>query len=152
MNQAFDGIIARFDTRERAELGQLGDCAFDERAITVSQGNFIPGIGEELTNAEADAILVRVNANDFDADFLAFRQRLAGVCDVPPGDFCQVDQTFCAADIDECAKFSRLTTRPSRISRVGVRVTIHCDADALRAWLHVRRGGDGYGGDQLPSP
>jgi hypothetical protein len=57
-----------------------------------------------LTNAQADTVLIRVNANDFDADFLAFCQGLAGVCDVPPGDFCQVDQAFCAANIDECAE------------------------------------------------
>ncbi len=72
-------------------------------ARRVFAADAFPRIGLELLHAEADALGLRVEADDLHLDLLADLQRLGRVVDAPPGDVGDVQQAVDAAEIDEGA-------------------------------------------------
>ena len=63
----------------------------------------VPGIGHQLLHAEADALGLRVEADDLHLHRLADGQRLARVVDAAPGDVGDVQQAVDAAEVHEGA-------------------------------------------------
>src|SRR5699024_2114436 len=55
-------------------------------------------------HAQADPFLFRVNTDDLDFDFLADLQQVFRMGHMCPGQFGQVNQTFCATDVDKCTE------------------------------------------------
>ena len=70
VNQPFDLIVV-LDPRERAELGQLGDGAFDELPHLVASLNPAPRVLFQALERQPDALAVVVHIEDFDLDLLA---------------------------------------------------------------------------------
>ena len=61
VDEAVDAVL---DADEHAELGDVLDGALQDGAFGVLLGHEFPGIGTDLLHAEADALLVSVNAQD----------------------------------------------------------------------------------------
>ena len=100
VHQALD---ARLQLHEGAVVGDVGDAAGVLGADRVLGGDALPRIGLELLHAEADALGLRVEADDLHLDLLADLQRLGRVVDAPPRDVGDVQQAIDAAEIDEGA-------------------------------------------------
>ncbi len=64
-------------------------------------GDALPRIGFELLHAEADALGLRIEADDLDLHGLADRQGFARMVDAAPRDIGDVQQAIDAAEIDE---------------------------------------------------
>ena len=67
---------------------------------------FIPGIFLHCTQRKAYPTTIAVNTDDFDGNFFANLDQVIGVLEVVPAHFAEMDQTICAANIDECAEIS----------------------------------------------
>ena len=100
MNQAFD---AGFDFRKRPEIGNASDGAAHAVAGFVLFDDGIPRMRLNLLDADGDAALVRLDANDFRFDLLAGRKHVGRLVDAMPGNFADMKQGISAADIDESA-------------------------------------------------
>lgn len=79
MDEAVDVVL---EGHERAEVGQLGDLAFDEVADLVESVDFLPGIFVELFDAEGDALVGFVDIDDHGFDLVAFLEDFARMVDL----------------------------------------------------------------------
>ena len=100
VHQAFH---PRLQLHEGAVVGDVGDAAGELGADRILGGHAFPRIGFQLLHAEADALGLRVEADDLHLDLLADLQRLGRVVDAAPGDVGDVQQPVHAAQIDEGA-------------------------------------------------
>ena len=115
MDEAFDAGL-NFD--EGAEVGQAGDRAGDALAGGEVFGRGLPGLGLELLEAEGDFLGFRVDAEDFDLDFLAHGEHIFGLADAAVGHIADVQQAIDAAQIDEGS------VRHKAAYRAGDRITL----------------------------
>ncbi len=61
----------------------------------------LPWVGCELLQAERDTLLLLVEVEDNDIDFLAFVYNLVGIVDTSPTEVCDVDETVHATEVHE---------------------------------------------------
>ncbi len=104
VNQAFEHVI---QAGERAELGQAGNGALDQLADLVLLNVLGPGVALQLAQGEADALLLFVDADDLDLDFLPHLEHFGGVLDALPGNLGEVHQAVRAVDVDKSAEISQ---------------------------------------------
>ena len=76
MDEAVDAVL---DADEHAEFGDVLDGALKDGALGVLLGDQLPGIGAHLLHAEADALLLGVDAQNDDFDFVAGVDELGGM-------------------------------------------------------------------------
>ena len=100
VDQALD---PRLQLHEGAVVGDVGDAAGVLGARRILRRHAFPRIGLELLHAQADALRLRVEADDLHLDLLADLQRLARVVDAAPGDVGDMQQPVHAAQVDERA-------------------------------------------------
>ena len=96
-------IDAFFEFDERTVSGEVADRALDLATELVAVFDFVPRIGLELANAEADFLLFLVDAEDDGFDILADSEDVGWARDaLGPGEFGDMDETFDAFfDLDE---------------------------------------------------
>ena len=100
VHQTLDAGL-QFD--EGAVVGDVGDAADELGADRIFLLDAFPRIGLKLLDAEADALGLRIEADDLHLDRLADVERLARMVDALPGDVGDMQQTVDAAQIDEGA-------------------------------------------------
>ena len=101
VDQALD---AGFDLDERAVRHDVDDLAVDLAALRILRDHVIPRIAGLLLEAEGDALLLLVDADDDDFEFLTDRKHLGRMRDPAPGDIGDVQQAVHAAEVDERAE------------------------------------------------
>ena len=101
MDQALD---AGFDLDERAVRHDVDDLAVDLAALRILRDHVIPRIAGLLLEAEGDALLLLVDADDDDFEFLTDRKHYGRMRDPAPGDIGDVQQAVHAAEVDERAE------------------------------------------------
>ena len=92
VDQAVDAV---FHLDEGAEVGQVADFALNDRTnrIPLDEGN--PGIALALLETQADLLVFLVDLQDHDVDFIADRNDLGRMLDVPrPTHLTDVDQAL----------------------------------------------------------
>src|SRR5579884_314019 len=97
---------ARLEFDEDAEVGDLGDFAFDDHArLVVGRDGVEPRVFGHLLEAEGDAVLFLIDAEHDALDFVALLEQLARVGDFfGPGQIADVQQAIDAFfDFDEGA-------------------------------------------------
>ena len=100
VDQAFD---ARLQLHEGAVVGDVRDGALEAGADRILGLDAGPRIGLQLLHAEADALRLRVDADDLHLDRVADVDDLARVIDAAPGHVGDVQQAVDAAEVDEGA-------------------------------------------------
>ena len=98
MDQAFD---ARLQFDERAVIGDVRHAALELGADRVAGGDALPRIGQELLDAERDAVRLVVDLDDLDLDRLADVHDLGRMVHAAPRHVGDVEQAVDAAEIDE---------------------------------------------------
>src|SRR3989440_4312726 len=94
----------RLELHERAVIGDRHDLALHARADRILRGHVLPRVGLQLLQAEADALALPVDVEDFDFDLLADLHHLGGVRHAPVAHIGDVQQPVHAAQIDEGAE------------------------------------------------
>src|SRR5213079_2695618 len=89
---------------ERAVVGDRHDLALYARANRILRGHVLPRVGLQLLQAEADALALPVDVEDFDFDLLADLHHLGGMRHAPVAHVGDVQQPVHAAQIDEGAE------------------------------------------------
>ena len=102
VDQAFD---ARLQLHERAVIGDVGDAALELGVDRVAGGDALPRIGEQLLDAERDAVRLVVDLDDLDLDRLADVHDLGRMVDAAPCHVGDVQQAVDAAEINERTVF-----------------------------------------------
>ena len=102
VDQALD---ARLQLHERAVIGDVRDAALELRADRIAGGDALPRIGEELLDAERDAVRLVVDLDDLHLHRLADVHDLGRVVHAPPRHVGDVQEAVDAAEIDERAVF-----------------------------------------------
>src|SRR3990172_4181497 len=100
MDQAFH---AGLELDEGAIVGDVGDRALEARVDRILGGDALPRIGFKLLDAEADALGLRIDADDLHLHRIADIHDLARMGDTPPCHVSDMQQTVNAAEIDEGA-------------------------------------------------
>ena len=108
MDEAFD---AGFDLHERAVRNQVGDLAFDLGSSREALLDLVPRIVGRLLETEGDALLVFVDLEDLELDFLADLEQFARVGEATPGHVGDVKQSVHAAEVDEGAEIGEIFHR-----------------------------------------
>src|SRR5688572_5845018 len=101
MDQAFDIAL---EPRKCAKLRQAGDRPLHQLTNLELLDLLVPGIALQGTDGQADALLLAVDTDDFDFDFLANFQHFVRVLDTFPGKFGEMYEPVGAIDVDECAE------------------------------------------------
>ena len=96
-------LDAGLELDEGAIVGDVGDRALEPGADRIFGGDALPRIGLELLDAEADALGLRVDADDLHLHCIADIDDLARMIDAPPGHVGDVQEPVDAAEIDERA-------------------------------------------------
>src|SRR5262245_16981007 len=96
-------LDAGLELDEGAVVGDVGDRALEAGGGRVFGGDALPRIGSELLDAEADALRLRVDADDLHLDRVADIHDLARMIDAPPRHVGDVKQAVDAAEVDEGA-------------------------------------------------
>ena len=92
VDQSVDAFL---DADEDAEVGDVAHVAASDGADRVGLGHDVPGVGLELTHAEADALGLDVYTEHLGLHRVADGDQLAGVLDaLVPGHLGDVDQAF----------------------------------------------------------
>src|SRR6059058_1821878 len=94
----------RLELDERAVVGDRHHLALDARADRILRGHVLPRVGLQLLQAEADALALPVDVEDFDLDLLADLHHLGGMRHAPVAHVGDVQQPIHAAQIDEGAE------------------------------------------------
>src|SRR6478736_7006139 len=102
VDQAFD---ARLQLDERTVIGDVRDAALELRLDRVAGGDALPRIGEQLLDAERDAVRLVVDLDDLDLDRLADVHDLRRVVHAAPCHIGDVQQAVDAAEINERTVF-----------------------------------------------
>src|ERR1700679_1009300 len=102
MDQAVDAVL---DFKERAEIGEFADAAFDHGTDGVAFANGGPGVRFQLFDAERDAAVADFYFEHHGFHLVAGLHHFAGVLHAAaPGHFGDVDQAFDAGlDLDKRA-------------------------------------------------
>ena len=100
VDQALD---ARLQLHEGAVVGDVGDGALEAGADRILGLDAGPRIGLQLLHAEADALRLRVDADDLHLHGVADVDDLARMIDAAPGHVGDVQQAVDAAQVDEGA-------------------------------------------------
>src|SRR5690625_302797 len=98
VNQSLD---ARLQLHEGAVVGDVGHAAQELGADRVLGSHAFPGVCLQLLHAEADALRLRVEADDLDLHLLADRQCFGRVIDPAPRNVRDVQQPVDPAEIHE---------------------------------------------------
>ena len=93
----------RLELHERAVVGDVGHGALEARATGYFASMAGPRVGLQLLHAEADALRLRVDADDLHLHRVADVEDLAEVVDAAPGHVGDVQQAVDAAEVDEGA-------------------------------------------------
>ena len=86
---------------EGAEGHHLGDAAVDQLVDRVALGEHLPGVRLGGLERQGDALLGEVDVQYLDVDLVADGDDLAGVVDVLPAEFRDVDEPVHAAEVHE---------------------------------------------------
>ena len=100
VDQAFD---ARLQLHEGAVVGDVRDGALEAGADRILGLDRRPRIGLQLLHAEADALRLRVDADDLHLHRVADVEDLGRMVDAAPGHVGDVQQAVDAAEVDEGA-------------------------------------------------
>ena len=98
VDQALD---ARLQLHERAVVGDVGHAALELGVDRVAGGDALPRIGQQLLDAERDAVRLVVDLDDLDLDRLADGHDLGRMVHAAPRHVGDVQQAVDAAEIDE---------------------------------------------------
>jgi len=92
VQQAIDAFF-QFD--EGTVIGQIANSSFDLGSFRVFLGDFVPWIGLSLFHTQRDFLLVFVDTQNDNFDFVADVDQFAGMIDpLGPGHFTDVNQAF----------------------------------------------------------
>ncbi len=100
MHQAFDAFL---DFDERTIVGQVGDLAEHACTLRIAACDADPRIVAELLDAERNAVLLGVVAQDLGFELLADMHHFGRMLDTAPGHVGDVQQTVDSTQIDERA-------------------------------------------------
>src|ERR1700692_3864022 len=100
MDQAFN---SRFDFDERPKISKSGDGATNALARLVFASNRIPRMRLKLLHADCNAVLFRINLDNFGFDLLPRRKNIGGLGNASPRNFTDMKQRIRASDVDERA-------------------------------------------------
>src|SRR5512139_3669266 len=100
VHQALDAFL---DLDERAVVGQVGDLAEHAGALRIAAGDADPRVVTQLLQAERNAVLLGVVAQDLGFEFLADVHHFGRVLDAAPGHVGDVQQAVDAAEVHERA-------------------------------------------------
>ena len=95
---------ARLQFHKRAVGNEVDDAAFDLGADLVFGVDVLPGIGQLLLEAEADALLFAVDVQHHHVNVLADLEDFGGVADAAPAHVGDVEQAVNAVEINEGAE------------------------------------------------
>jgi len=101
VNQAFDALL---QLDESAEVGQADDVSGDFLAGLVLLLDADPGIGEHLLVAQGDSLVLFVEVQDDDVDFLVDLEQLRGMGRLAPTHVGNVEEPLDPADVHEGAE------------------------------------------------
>ncbi len=102
-----------FDLRQvdqpgkRAELGELGHRTLNQLIWLVGLVQRIPGVGQAVLAAQADALPVFIDVDHLHLDLVAHAQHLTRMSDVLPGQLREMDQAVGTAQVDKRAKIGQ---------------------------------------------
>ena len=107
MDEAVDAV---FDADEHAEFGDVLDDAFKDGAFGVLFAHEFPRIRLDLLHAEGDALLLGIDAEDDDFNFVALTDHLGRMAELAgPGHFGDVHEAFDAGfQLDERAVINKV--------------------------------------------
>ena len=100
VHETFD---TRLDFDECAVVCKADDFAMYTRALRVTLGHRLPGVGHQLLVAQADAFLIAVELQHFDLNRIADFENVARRLDAAPAHIDDVQQSVNAAEINERA-------------------------------------------------
>src|SRR2546423_1236125 len=109
VDQAFD---PRLELHERAVIGDRHHLALHPGAHRILRGHVLPRVGLQLLQAEADALALPVDVEDFDFDLLADLHHLGGMRHAPVAHVGDVQQAVHTAQIDEGAEIGDVLHDP----------------------------------------
>src|SRR5205823_6812820 len=109
VDQAFD---PRLELDERAVIGDRHHLALHPGAHRILRGHVLPRVGLQLFQAEADALALPVDVEDFDFDLLADLHHLGGMRHAPVAHVGDVQQAVHTAQIDEGAEIGDVLHDP----------------------------------------
>ena len=90
-----------FQAREGAKLGQARDHAFNQLSNAELLDALAPGVITERAQAQSNALLLAIDVDHLDLDFLPHFQDLAGMANAVPGELREVHQAVSAVDVDK---------------------------------------------------
>ena len=105
VDEAFDAFL---ELDERAVGNEIGDLALDVGANGEALLDLVPRILLGLLEAEGDALLLLVDIEDLDFEFLADLEQLAGVAEAAPGHIGDMEEAVHAIEVDECAEIGEV--------------------------------------------
>ena len=100
VNESFDAWL-KFD--ERTVVGNVRHRALKSGTERILGIDVLPRIILQLLHAQADALRIRIDANDLHFDGVADSDDFGRVVDAAPGHVGDVEQAIDATEIDECA-------------------------------------------------
>ena len=101
VHEAFDSVS---DTNKRAEWDELGDLSRSNLANCVRAREYLPWVFLGCLERERYPLAVHVHLENLDGDLLANFDNLAGVLNVLPAEFRNVDETVNATEVNECTE------------------------------------------------
>ena len=108
VDEAFDAL---FEFHERAVRHEVRDLAFDPLASREAFFDLVPRIVLGLLEAEGDALLLLVDVEHDDVEFLADLEQFARMSEAAPGHVGDVEQAIHAIEIDERAEVGDVLDR-----------------------------------------
>ena len=108
VDEAFDAF---FHLHERAVRNEVGDLAFDLLARRETLFDLVPRILLRLLQAEGDALLLLVDVEHDDFEFLTDLEHFARVTEAAPGHVGDVEQAVHAVEVDERAEIGEVLDR-----------------------------------------
>ena len=104
MDQTFQ-VFA--EAGKSAELGQVGDSAFDQLSFADILNLLEPGIGLQLAHGETDTLAFLIDCDDLDFDLLTNLEHFPGMINALPGEFREVHQAISAVNVDKSTEISQ---------------------------------------------
>src|SRR5438445_10317539 len=109
MHQAFDTWLELGECAELRELCDLGRHRIADVVLLLYTG---PGILLDLLEAQRDLLVLAIDTDDANVDFLAHAQHLGWMLDLTPRQLRQVDQPISTTEIHEGAEVGQRRYTP----------------------------------------
>src|SRR5215469_15487497 len=105
MNESLNAIL---NPGEGSKGCNCRYCTGHHLAGRIALFNGCPGINLSAFDGESDFLLLFIDTQDLNFDFLAYFQYFTGMIDTAPGELADMYQSVSASQIDECAEVGKI--------------------------------------------